>query len=121
MDVVRRGLLMKVMVLGVSGMLGSAVFRVLSGRAEFETFGTARSGSGLHTLPEENAKRIEFGVDAENVDALVGVLNRVRPAAVVNCIGVVKQLAASQDPLHIIPVNAIVPHRLADLCRLGGS
>jgi dTDP-4-dehydrorhamnose reductase len=109
---------MKVLVLGVSGMLGSAMFRVLSARSELETFGTARSGARLHCLTEKNARRIEFGVDAENVDALVEALNRVRPAAVINCVGIVKQLAASKDPLHIIPVNAILPHRLANLCGL---
>ena len=85
---------MKVLVLGVSGMLGIAMFRVLSARTELETFGTARSVAGLRGVAEKAAKRIELGVDTENVDALVGVLNRVRPAAVINCIGVVKQLAS---------------------------
>jgi dTDP-4-dehydrorhamnose reductase len=112
---------MRVLVLGVSGMLGSAMFRQLSGRGELELFGTARSSSVLRFFKGDHAKRIRAGVNVENLDELVGVFKHSRPAAVINCVGVVKQLAAAKDPLHIIPINAILPHRLAELCGLCGA
>jgi dTDP-4-dehydrorhamnose reductase len=40
----------------------------------------------------------------------------VRPAVVINCIGLVKQLSQADDPLEALPINALLPHRLARLC-----
>jgi dTDP-4-dehydrorhamnose reductase len=45
----------------------------------------------------------------------------VRPGVVVNCIGLVKQLAAADDPLQALPINSLLPHRLAWLCSLIGA
>ena len=47
-------------------------------------------------------------------------LDAVRPAVVINCVGLIKQLADAQDPLSTLPVNAMFPHRLARLCGLAG-
>ena len=44
-----------------------------------------------------------------------------RPAVVLNCIGVVKQMAQGQDPLTAIPVNALFPHRVAKACADSGA
>src|SRR5262249_15888388 len=103
------------------GMLGSAVFRKLSNHAEFETFGTARSSSILQFFNESQARRITVDVDVERFDDVVDVVERVRAAAVINCVGVVKQLAAATDPLRAIPINAVLPHRLARLCAVSGA
>ena len=64
-------------------------------------------------LPEALRQRLETGVDVENPDSLAGVLAKVRPDVVINCVGVVKQLAEADDPLAAIPINALLPHRLA--------
>src|SRR5262249_28711798 len=37
---------------------------------------------------------------------------------VVNCIGIVKQRQAAEDPISSIAVNAFFPHKLAALCKL---
>jgi len=37
---------------------------------------------------------------------------------VINCVGLIKQLADAEDPLQAIPINALLPHRLARLCEL---
>jgi dTDP-4-dehydrorhamnose reductase len=52
---------------------------------------------------------------------LARIFGKVRPDAVINCVGLVKQLAESDDPLLTIPINSLLPHRLAALCRVGGS
>jgi dTDP-4-dehydrorhamnose reductase len=112
---------MRVLVLGVSGMLGSAVFRVLSARDDLEPFGAARSPAVSRFFDDDAAARIEVGLDVDNGDQLVRLLTRRRPAVVVNCVGVVKHLAAARDPMHAISINALLPHRLADLCALCGA
>jgi dTDP-4-dehydrorhamnose reductase len=111
---------MKVLVLGASGMLGNAMFRVLSRDSSLSVFGTVRSGAVRSRFDPENQKRIVAGVDVENQDSLARVLSEIRPDVIVNCIGLIKQLAEANDPLVALPINAMLPHRLARLCALGG-
>jgi dTDP-4-dehydrorhamnose reductase len=40
---------------------------------------------------------------------------------VVNCIGLVKQIAAAKDPLLSIYINALYPYSLAQICQSAGS
>ena len=114
---------MKILVLGVSGMLGNAMFRTFSEDAdtEVEVFGTARSSSVQRQFAPEVASKIISGVDVENQDSLVRVFSEVKPQVVVNCIGLIKQLADANDPLQALPINAMLPHRLARLCELGDA
>ena len=112
---------MKVLVLGVTGMLGNAMFRVLSEQSDLHVFGSARNASASRYFPEQWQPNILGGVDVENHDSLVRLFGEVRPDVVINCGGLVKQLADADDPLQAIPINALLPHRLAALCRAGGA
>lgn len=112
---------MKVLVLGVTGMLGNAVFRVFSADATYQTWGTLRSASVLHRFPQEGHASLLCGVDVLDQDTLASVMARVRPDVVINCVGLIKQLADAKDPLTALPINAMLPHRLARLCELGGA
>ena len=112
---------MKVLVLGAAGMLGNAVFRVFSDAEDCEAWGTVRDGRAAAHFAAEVRPRLLAGVDVLDQDALVRLLDRVRPAVVINCVGLVKQLAEADDPLAALPVNALLPHRLAHLCALTGA
>lgn len=107
----------RILVLGASGMLGNAVMRVLSEGAD-EVWGTIRSLSSAARFPDAIRPRLISGVDVESADALVRSFGEVRPDVVINCVGLVKQLANADDPLVALPINAILPHRLA---RLSGA
>ncbi|UJB33579.1 SDR family oxidoreductase [Chromobacterium sp. Beijing] len=110
---------MKILVLGCTGMLGNAVFRYLTEQKLFQVWGTARSSGVINRLPSSN--KVIGGVDVENFDSLCQVFAKVKPDVVINCIGLVKQLAESNDPLLALPINALLPHRLARLCGLTDS
>lgn len=112
---------MKILVLGVSGMLGSAMLRTLAEGVGLDVYGTARSPSVKRYFAPELGDRIFAGIDVENQDSLAGVLAELKPQVVINCIGLVKQLAEANDPLAALPINAMLPHRLARLCALGGA
>ncbi|MGR9195653.1 dTDP-4-dehydrorhamnose reductase family protein [Rhizobium leguminosarum] len=112
---------MKVLVLGVSGMLGNAMFRKLSESQSMEVYGTARSAATKRFFPNELADRIVCNLDIENYDSLVRVLGEIKPQAVINCVGLVKQLADANDPLVALPINAVLPHRLARLCGIANA
>ena len=111
----------KVLVLGATGMLGNAVLRVFADSVGWDVRGTARSAAGVRLLREDLREKVATGVDVENVDVLAAVLGAERPGVVINCVGLVKQLSDAQDPLAALPVNAMLPHRLARLCALVGA
>lgn len=109
---------MRVMVLGVTGMLGNAMFRFLSEDSTLVVSGTARVEGSRSYFSENLASQIIVGVAVEDHDSLVRAFDAVRPDVVVNCIGLVKQLADANDPLQAIPINSLLPHRLAALCHV---
>lgn len=111
----------KVLVLGASGMLGNAVLRLFAQSDGYSAVGSARSAGVLRVLPPELRDRVICGVDVENVDSLTRLFAATRPDVVINCIGLVKQLAEADDPLAAIPINALLPHRLARLCDVAGA
>ena len=112
---------MKILVCGASGMLGNAVFRLLSEHTAGTVIGTARSESCRHYFPDHLQPSLITGIDVEHPDSLLRVFAQTRPDVVINCIGLVKQVADADDPLQAIPLNAMLPHRLATLCKVSGS
>lgn len=110
----------RVLVLGSSGMLGNAVFRLFAASPGFQTFGTVRSMSSVSNLTIAGGEFID-GVDVVDFDSVNGAFAQVRPTLVINCVGLVKQLSSSKDPLHAIPTNSMLPHRLARLCSVAGA
>lgn len=112
---------MRVLVLGVTGMLGSAVFRTFDADPAIETWGTMRSERGKAHFSVASHQRLLGNIDVLDHDTLCAALARVRPDVVINCIGLIKQLADANNPLAVLPINAMLPHRLANLCGLMGS
>ena len=92
----------RVLVLGASGMLGNAVFRLFAQSPSFLTLGSLRSTNLLRYLNKDLHNRLICGVDVDNLDSLTGLFAKSRPDVVINCIGLVKQLAAADDPLVVI-------------------
>ncbi|CAN1531338.1 RfbD dTDP-4-dehydrorhamnose reductase [Methylophilaceae bacterium] len=112
---------MKVLVVGASGMIGSTLLRVLSEENDWQVFGTVRDGDVKKFFVSTVANRLIAGVDVENRDALVKVLDQSCPDVVINCAGLTKHKPDAEDPLVSIPINTLVPHCLAGLCKLAGA
>lgn len=111
----------RVLVLGVTGMLGNALFRELSRNAIYEVRGTVRGERTRSFFSRTENERIISGVDITSDYALLTILKEWRPSVVINAIGIVKQLPTAKQPLVTIPINAVFPHRLAQFCELIGS
>ncbi|OED43097.1 NAD(P)-dependent oxidoreductase [Endozoicomonas sp. (ex Bugula neritina AB1)] len=105
----------KILVLGANGMLGGSLFRYFSSKPEYEVLGTVRSPEAARLLADQG-----FGNTVANIDVISQkVLSDVfsfQPDIVFNCIGLIKQLKESKSPVSAIDVNALLPHRLAELC-----
>lgn len=112
---------MKVMVLGATGMLGNAMFQVLRQDRNLDVFGTVRLADARHLHDEDISKKIITGLTVDQHDSLVKAFATVKPDVTINCIGLVKQIAQANDPLQAVPINTLLPHRLATLCQLNSS
>lgn len=112
---------MRLLVLGVTGMLGSTLFRYFGGRTDLEVFGTVRSDRGKRHFEPSRHENIIPGVEADDVDSVIAAFARARPNVVVNAVGLIKQLQSSRDPLNALPLNSLFPHRLARLCDATGA
>ena len=107
------------LVLGATGMLGNAILQIFESlNTSYKVFGSVR-GSNPVKNNKNNAHNTEIvsGINVESLENLARLFAYVKPDIVINCIGVVKQLADAQDPLVAIPINSLLPHRLARLCE----
>jgi dTDP-4-dehydrorhamnose reductase len=107
-----------VLVLGATGMLGSAVFRFFAQSPGYSVIGSVRSPDTVHLLPKALHGQIVGGVDVHDMDSVLRLFEQVRPDIAINCAGLVKQLAGGNDPLTALPINALFPHRLLRLCKV---
>lgn len=112
---------MKILVLGVTGMLGNAMFRILSENPHMNVMGTARNESSKKYFSKSLQNKIIVGVDIDNHDSLINAFAVAKPDVVINCVGLVKQLSDSNNPLLAVPINTLLPHRIAYLCRLSSA
>ncbi|MEW6172564.1 MAG: SDR family oxidoreductase [Bacillota bacterium] len=112
----------KILILGITGMLGHALFARLSKCRDFDVFGTARDTSALSKwFSPELLGKTRGNVNADNIDTITRTIADIRPDIVINAIGIIKQAPAAQDPLKAIAVNALLPHRIALLCKAAGA
>lgn len=107
---------MRVLVLGAAGMLGHKVVQGLT-PAYPDTWWTLRgkmSDPALDPVPQLRGAHAIEGVDALDLGQLDGLLQRLRPDAVINCVGIVKQREEARAAVPSIAINSLLPHWLAD-------
>ncbi len=110
----------RLLVVGGGGMLGHKVWQLA--RERFDTWATVRAITpAMQAVGVGDPVRTCVGVDAFRFASVEAALDRVRPDAVVNCVGVIKQLAGAKDPVQSIAINALFPHQLAQACAARGA
>ncbi len=107
---------MRILILGGDGMLGHQLFKNLKSshdvrvtlRQDLAVYNKFMMFSSENTYP---------GIDVIKIDKLAKVLTNFHPDAVVNAIGIVKQLPEANKSIPSLEINALFPHRLALLCK----
>jgi dTDP-4-dehydrorhamnose reductase len=102
----------RVMVVGAGGMLGHKLCQRLQGH---EIVGTVRREAAEYERFEGLFDGVTLldGVDVTRHEWLDDLIRDVAPAAVINCVGIVKQLPTAHDRRLSVAINAYLPHRLA--------
>jgi len=103
---------MRVLILGGSGMLGHRLWVEIS--KVHQTWITVRTSAHIiPDLPGVDRNHIREYVEATNYDEVIRALASIQPDVIINCIGLVKQLPLSNDPLTSLEINALLPHRIS--------
>src|SRR5450432_3971689 len=107
----------RILILGGTGMLGHKLAHVLAPIAEVTV---TVQGSANQWPAAISVAHVAANLDVRNTAHLVEALNTYRPQAVINAVGVVKQVLGAHDPADTVAVNALYPRILADLCSASG-
>jgi dTDP-4-dehydrorhamnose reductase len=109
--------MIRVLVIGGSGMLGHKLCQLLPHRG-FEVAATIRRPADFAARYPSVYRRVQIIADVDVLDdrKVHETVESASPHVIVNCAGIVKQLPAARDPLASVGVNAYLPHKLASLC-----
>ena len=107
---------MRILILGGDGMLGHQLLKHLQPRHEVKV--TLRQDLGTYTSLDMFSKENAYeAIDIRSLERLVEVLADFRPEAVINAVGIVKQRPDAKECIPSLEINALLPHRLAVLCK----
>ena len=107
---------MKILILGISGMLGHKAFERFSFNEKFEVYGTLKNESYIKKYFSEskNSKNIYSEIDALDLGTVTKLIDELRPDIILNCIGIIKQIKDAKNPLLSIEINSLFPHKIAN-------
>lgn len=106
----------RILVLGATGMLGNAMVRFLACTQELAVVAATRSIDARRYFAPDLPAEFIGNVDAENPDSLADLFARAQPDVVINAVGLVKQIDSAKSVMAAVPINTLLPHRLARLC-----
>jgi dTDP-4-dehydrorhamnose reductase len=111
---------MRILILGGDGMLGHQLLIAYQQRHDVRVT-LRRDLSDYASYGLFNPENSYAGIDVRNNDRLVEVFSEFHPEAVINAVGIVKQRTEAKDAIPSLEINALLPHRLAILCRATGT
>jgi dTDP-4-dehydrorhamnose reductase len=111
---------MKILILGGDGMLGHQLLIAYQQRHDVRVT-LRRDLNDYDSCGLFNTENSYAGVDVRNNNRLVEVFSEFHPEAVINAVGIVKQHVEAKVAIPSLEINALLPHRLALLCRATGA
>jgi dTDP-4-dehydrorhamnose reductase len=103
---------MRVLILGVGGMVGHRMWRTLS-RSPYEVVGTLHRGRDEFEAYGVFDDRVIEHIDATDFDAVTALLEKIQPTVIVNCVGITKRKSEGHDLRRMFKLNTLFPHHLA--------
>ena len=100
---------MKVLILGVNGMLGFTLLNYLNTKKNINLFGTIRNKK-FNTSKFSN--KIYKNLNVKNFDLLEKKIKILAPDILINCIGIVKSEVKKSNMKNVITINTKLPNFL---------
>ena len=97
----------KLLIMGATGMAGHIVYTYLNETDKYDIATVCHSGK-----IEPNS----YELDVYNIEKLKEIIAKEKPAAVINCIGVLIK-GSRNNPTNAIYVNAYFPHKLSEILQ----
>jgi dTDP-4-dehydrorhamnose reductase len=107
---------MKILILGVNGMIGSAIYKNLHANPSLDVFGGMRDLGAKKFFPKPLQKNIVEYQDLANENSASIILAKVSPDVVINCVGLTKHKIGAENPKIAMPINAVMPHYFSSIC-----
>ena len=98
---------MKVLVLGVDGMIGHKIAQLLS--SDFKLIGSSRKKISIRDVGIRKGEIVFHDFSNKNIDSL---LNRINPDVIINCIGVTIRRDIFNKEKNVVFSNSELPHAL---------
>jgi len=103
---------MRILICGASGMIGHKIWQALVGQRD-DLFGTLHGRRDVFERYRLFNDRVIEDFEASDFQGVSKLLDRVRPALIINCIGITKRKPEANDVEKMFMVNARFPHHLA--------
>jgi dTDP-4-dehydrorhamnose reductase len=111
---------MRVLILGGDGMLGHELFNQLQPQHKVKV--TLRQDLTTYArFSMFDGANAYAGIDVRSLDRVMEVMADFKPEAVINAVGIVKQRPESKGIIPSLEINALLPHRLAVMCKAMGA
>lgn len=106
---------MKILIFGVTGMLGSCLYKYFSNLKEFQVMGVLRNDKKRSFFSENTNSRIIVFDNYNNFAKLDEFIKEIKPDYIVNCLGVIKQKINTSNPENTVFINSYLPHLIDKL------
>jgi len=112
---------MKLLILGGSGMLGHQL--VKRWKDQHQLMVTFRSEKDRYQNFAPIYKGVEciYNTDVSDYESVGKLIKDLRPEAVINAVGVIKQRPTASEIIPSLEINALLPHKMAQFCEGVGA
>lgn len=116
--------MIKVLILGSTGLLGSTLLKYFSKKNNFKCYGAIRKNpysTKLRNISTKlrNIKNIKIcKIDYKKKSDIITVFNQIKPNIIINCIGIINKFTQKNKISETIRINSILPHDLAEIVNL---
>lgn len=108
--------MIRLLILGSTGLLGSTILKYFSTKSDYECFGAIRKNLDKKKLKYINNSKL-YKIDFSKSNDIKKAINSIKPHLIINCIGIVKQTLNNNTISEIIRVNSFLPHYLSELAN----
>lgn len=112
---------MKILILGLSGMLGHKLFSYLQIQNTYELYATTTTNFEIEhpNFKILNKKNIFFS-KTQDFEYLENIFFKIKPDIVINCIAILKESFFDLNPLKFVEINTIFPLKISKLSKRFG-